>query len=51
MNNATIILFSAALWGLLYSPWWLTMPIGAVLGLICCIVVDLLWWLLRKLAA
>lgn len=51
MNNATVILLIGALYAALFTPWWAGLIVGLIVGLTSCLLVDGLWWLMRKLAA
>ncbi len=50
MNNATIILLIGVFYAVLLSPWWVGLIAGLIVGLASCILVDGIWWLMRKLA-
>lgn len=50
MNNATIILMIGVFYAVLFSPWWVGLIAGLIVGLVSCILVDGVWWLMRKLA-
>lgn len=50
MTNAHVILIVAALYAAVFSPWWVGFMIRLLVGLVSCIFVDALWWLMRKLA-
>lgn len=50
MNNATVIMAIGVLYAALFNPWWLGLVIGLIVGLLSCLLVDGLWWLMRKLA-
>lgn len=49
MNNATIILLCGAVTSLFISPWWFGLAYGVICALLSCLVIDGLWWLMRKI--
>jgi uncharacterized membrane protein len=51
MNNAHVIMIVAVIYAAVFSPWWIGLVIGLLVGLVSCVFVDVVWWLLWKLAA
>lgn len=50
MTNAHVILIVAVLYAAVFNPWWVGLIIGLFVGLGSCLLVDGIWWLMRKLA-
>ncbi|SOC93567.1 hypothetical protein SAMN05216358_3747 [Rhizobium sp. AN5] len=50
MNNAATILMVGMSYAMLFNPWWGGLPIGLVVGFLSCLLVDGIWWLMRRLA-
>lgn len=51
MNNMNVILFSALLLALITTPAWFGALIGAIIGLVSCIIIDTLMFFVRKVAS
>lgn len=51
MNNLNVILFSSLLFAMIASPAWFGALIGASIGLVSCISIDVLVYFVSKMAS